>query len=74
MWKNRGSLKKNMNRKSKPGWEIRLETQIRNLRKQAKMIKQRKNAGTCWEKKGKAAQEKMTIQLDEINQKVLAKE
>ena len=57
------------------GWEIRLETQIKNLRKQAKMIKQRKNAGTCRDKKEKVIQkEKMTIQLEEINQKVLAKE
>ena len=31
--------------KSKLGWEIRLETQIKNLRKQAKMIKQRIDAG-----------------------------
>ena len=30
---------KNKNRNSKPGWEIRQETQIRNLRKQAKMLK-----------------------------------
>ena len=38
------------------------------------MIKQRKNAGTCWGKKEKAIQEKIIIQLEEINQKVLAKE
>ena len=31
---------------SKPGWEVRLETQIKNLRKQAKMIKQ-KDPGIC---------------------------
>ena len=37
---------------SKPGWEILLETQIRNLRQHAKMVKQRKNTGTCWRKKG----------------------
>ena len=30
---------KNTNRNSKPGWEILLETQIRNLRQQAKMIR-----------------------------------
>ena len=34
---------KNTNRKSKHGWEYWLETQIRNLRQQAKMIKQEKN-------------------------------
>ena len=33
---------KSSNKKSKPGWEIRLEIQIRKLRKQAKMIKQKK--------------------------------
>ena len=33
------------------------------------MIKQRKNAGTCRDKKIKAAREKITIQLKEINQK-----
>ena len=48
---------KSTNKKSKPGWEIRLETRIRGLGKQAKMIKQRKNAGKCWDKK-KAIQEK----------------
>ena len=47
---------KNMNRHSKPGWEIQLETQIRN-QQQAKMIRQRKNTETCWEKKKKATQQ-----------------
>ena len=45
---------KNTNKKLKPGWEIRLETQIKTLRKLTKMIKQRKNAETCWGKKKKA--------------------
>ena len=31
--------------KSKPEWEFWLKSQIKNLRKQAKMIKQTKNAG-----------------------------
>ena len=38
------------------------------------MMKQRKNAGTCWDKKEKAIQVKKTIQLEEINQKVLVKD
>ena len=38
------------------------------------MIKQRKNAGTCLDKKLKERQVKMTIQPEEINQKILAKE
>ena len=70
-----GILLKSMNKKSKPWWEIRLETQIRKLRKQAKMIKQRKNAGICLDKKEKkATQEKITVQFEEINQKILVKE
>ena len=38
------------------------------------MMKQRKDAGICRDKKERAAREKITIQLEEINQKVLAKE
>ena len=37
-----GIPSKRTKKKSKPGWEIQLETWIKNLRKQAKMIKQRK--------------------------------
>ena len=44
--------------KIKTGWEIRQETQIKNLRKLTKMIKQRKDARTCRDKKEKATQEK----------------
>ena len=46
----------------------------KNLRKQAKMIKQRKDAETFRDKKEKVTQGKITIQLEEINQKVLTKE
>ena len=53
-----GIPSKSTKKKSKPGWEIRLETQIKNLRKQTKMIKQRKTAGTWRDKKEKATQEK----------------
>ena len=63
-----GVLLKSMKEKSKCGWEIWLETQIRKLWKQAKKIKQRKNVETCWKKKKeKATQEKIAIQLKEIN-------
>ena len=55
-------------------WEIRLKTPIENLRKQAKMIKERKATRTRRDKKELAAQEKIKIQLEEINQKILAKE
>ena len=61
-------------RKSKPGWEFRLETQIKNLRKQLKVIKQKKNPEINRNRKEKTTQEKLTIQLEEIYQKVQAKE
>ena len=64
---------KSTKEKSKPGWEFRLETQIKNLRKQAKIIKQKRDAGIIRNRKEKTL-EKFTIKLEEINQKVLAKE
>ena len=69
-----GSPRKARRKISKLGWEIQLETQIKNLQKQAKMIKQKKDSGICRNKKEKATQEKITVQLEEINQKVLVKE
>ena len=68
-----GSPSKSPKKESKPGWEIRLGTQIENLRKQAKTIKQKKYAGIL-NKKEKATREKITVQLEKINQKVIAKE
>ena len=60
-----GILSKSTMKKSQPGWEIRLETQIKNLRKKAKIIKQKKkDAGLCWNGKEKATREKITIQLE----------
>ena len=46
----------------------------KKLQKQGKMIRQRKDAGTCRNKKEKTTQEKIAIQLEEINLKALAKE
>ena len=70
-----GIPSKSTKEKSKLGWEFRQETQIKkNLRKQANMIKQKKNAELIRNKKEKTTGEKLTIQLEEINQKVLAKE
>ena len=46
---------------------------MKNLRKQAKMVKQ-KGPGICGNRKEKIKQEKITAQLEEINKKVLAKE
>ena len=34
----------------------------------AKMIRQRKNSGICWDEKEKATQVKQTIQHEDINQ------
>ena len=59
-----GIVSKSTKKKPKPGWEIRLGTLIKNLRKQAKMIKQRKDAEICRNKKEKATQEKITMQLE----------
>ena len=64
---------KSIKKESKPRCEIRLETQIKNLRKQAKMVKQ-KDPGICGNRMQKTTREKITVQLEEINQKVLAKE
>ena len=61
-------------RKKKPGWEIRLKTQInKSNQKRAKIIEQKNDTGTCRNKKEKATHERIAIQL-EINQKVLVKE
>ena len=57
-----GVLLMNANRNSKPWWKIRQETQIRNLW-QAKMIREKKNAGACWDKKRKTTQLKQKTHL-----------
>ena len=69
---NIGIPSKNSKAKSKPEWEFRLETQMKNLRKQMKEVKQKKNAEI--NRKENTTQEKLTVQLEEIHQKVLAKE
>ena len=67
-----GIPSKSTKKQSKPGWEISLETQIKQLRKQARMI--RKRGAEISGMKEQATWEKITVQLKEINQKVLAKE
>ena len=52
-----GVPSKSTKKPSKPGWEVRLETQIRNLRKQAKMVKQ-KDPGICGKGMEKTTREK----------------
>ena len=69
-----GISSKSTKEKLKPGWEFQLETQIKNLRKTAKMIKQMEDAGIIKNKNEKTKREKLAIQLEEINQKILAKE
>ena len=69
---NIGIPSKNMKEKSKSGWEFRLKTQIENLRKQLKVVTQTKN--TEINRKEKTTQEKLTEQLEEIHQNILAKE
>ena len=54
---------KSTKEKSKPGWEIQLEMRIRKLWKQAKIIKQRKNAETCWDKSKKQHKKKWQYNL-----------
>ena len=64
------AIKKNQNQDDTSDWKRR----YKNLRKQAKMIKQRKDAEIRRNRKEKTTQEKITIQLEDINQKGLAKE
>ena len=68
-----GIPSKSTKKQSKPGWEIRRETQIKKLRKQARMIKKR-GAEINGNKKEQATLEKIRVQPEEINQKVLVKE
>ena len=65
--------KKKTNKNSKPGWEIKLETQIRNLRQLEKMLRQKKNARIGCDEKIKATRLEHTIKQEEINRKILAK-
>ena len=67
-----GIPSKSTKKQSKLGWEIRLETPIKKLGKQARMMKKR--GAEISGKKEEATQEKINVQLEEINQKVLAKE
>ena len=68
-----GIPSKSAKKQSKPGWEIRLETQIKNLQKRAKMVKQ-KDPRICGKRIEKTTQENITLKHEEINQKVLENE
>ena len=43
---------KSTKKQSKPGWEIQLETQIKKIRKQARMIKKKERRWNKWGEKG----------------------
>ena len=65
---------KSTKKQSKPGWEVRQETQEKNnLPKQVKRVKQ-KDPRICGKRMEKTTRDKITVQLEEINEKVLAKE
>ena len=58
--------KKRTKKQSKPGCEVRLETQIKNLRKQAQKRKILEYVGRKWKRQH---EKKITVQLEEINRK-----
>ena len=62
-----GIPSKSTKKQSKTGWEIRLKTQIK-IRRQARIMRVAEISG----KKEEAIWGKITVQLEEINQKVLA--
>ena len=70
---NIGIPSKSSKKQQKAGWEIRLESQIQKLRKLARMTR-KSGAEISGEKKEQATWGKITVQLEEINQKILAKE
>ena len=66
---------KSSNRNTKPGREIRLEGQAKKPRQQARGLKNEKHMKICRGDKTKAKQRiSLTIQLEEINKKILVKE
>ena len=69
-----GIPSKSTKKQWKPEWEIRLETQIKKLRKQVRMIKKERRWNKREKKRNRQHKKKITVQLEEINQEVLAKE
>ena len=69
---NIGIPSKSTKKQQKPGWEIKLESQIKKTTKTSPNDQERR-----WNKRGKkeqATRGKITVQLEEINQKIVAKE
>ena len=75
VWNKISAPQMNRNRNTKPGWEIKQQRQVKKLR-QAKILgKEEKNTVMNWDEKTKTKQQKkLTMYLEEINQKMLAKE
>ena len=48
-----GTLLRNLNRNAKPGWEIRLERQVKKLWQQAKVLRKENHTGICKDEKTK---------------------
>ena len=65
---------KNTKSNSKPGWEIRPETQIKKSSTTSKNGKKEEERWNMLGRKGKTTQVKQTIQLEKINPKVLSNE
>ena len=64
----------NPNRNTKLGWEIRPEGQGIKLRQQVNIVRKKKTE-ICWDEKTKIKQQaNLNVQLEDINQKILAKE
>ena len=75
VWDKIGIPLKNPNRNIKHWWEIRLEREVKKLRQQTKELKKKKRIETCWDKKTKRKQQTyLKMQLEGVNQKILAKE
>ena len=67
-----GVLIRNQRKNAKPGWEIRLERQIKKLQLQAKGVRREKYVRIYWDKKTRT---KKSLKVREaINQNILAKE
>ena len=67
--------RRNLNGNARPGWEIRLEGQVKKLQQEARILRKEKHVRICWNEKTKIRQQKrLAMQLEEVNQKILAKE
>ena len=63
-----------LNRNKKPGWEIRLEEQVKKLQQHVKVLRKEEHKGICWNEKIKIKQQTNWKIHEEINQKILTKE